>query len=165
MLRVDLAEVSLVEGDLGSAEEIAGDALRQADAIDGRRDVRLRADLILAQAALRRANVVVARRFAEDAVMLIPEVDRPQWPAAQRILGIVQAAQGDPLALDTLTVACELAQEMRMRLEEARSLTALASLQEDSRSRTFHRARELFAACGSQRGLAEVNRAVAAARV
>lgn len=159
-----LAGLDLDRDDVASSEERARYSLDVSKAMEGRLDVVLKARAQLAECALRREDAAEAQDHARAAVDLAARCDRAEAPLAWRVLGRTETALGRESARETLTKALEMSQAMGMRLEEARALVALGKLDGDPQSPHFHRARELFAACGSERGLAELREAVASVR-
>lgn len=159
-----LAALDLDRGNVAASERLASDALRVSATLEGRLDVMLRARVQLAEIALKRGAAEDALRHASLGVELSRECDRTEAPLAWRVLGMTEIALGLERARETLTKALEMSRAMGMRLEEARALVALGKLDGDPQSPHFHRARELFAACGSERGLAELREAVASVR-
>lgn len=160
-----LAGLELSRGEPGESRARAEEALMLSQRFEGRLDVRLKAMEKLAQASLRQGEEREALEFARVAVAVSERCDLSEAPAAWRVLGLAECAAGTAeRARSALTRAVELAQSMGMRLEEARALVALGSLDADPQSPHFHRAREIFAECGSERGLAELREAIAKVR-
>lgn len=159
-----MASLDLYRGDIGSSEERARRALEISGTLQGRLDVMVEAQIQLAEIALKRGAGVEALDHAVLAVEATRKSDKCEVPRAWRVLSMSEVALGRESARETLTKALEMSQAMGMRLEEARALVALGKLDGDPQSPHFHRARELFAACGSERGLAELREAVASVR-
>jgi tetratricopeptide (TPR) repeat protein len=158
-----LAGISLDEGDLQAATA-ASSAVAKSDSGNGRTDLQVQTSLSLATIALAREDLHLALECVERAFELSRRADKTERPAVLRLLGQVQFLLGRPEGIRTLEVGVETSSAMSMRLEEARTMTALGVAAGKANSSYFHRARELLAACGCERGLAELRQAVVSAR-
>jgi hypothetical protein len=153
----------MVDVEDGRLDEADGKIAAMSSDQDGRGRVDLQVALEAAKAslALARGDLRLADASVQRMTGLARQVDRSEIPRILRLSGHVAAVSGHADAAALLTTALDQAHAMDMVLEEARCLTLLGVSQGISTGPHFHRAREIFARCGSQRGLAQVRRAVA----
>jgi class 3 adenylate cyclase/tetratricopeptide (TPR) repeat protein len=155
-----LAEMSLAEGDVRSAEEAAATVLLGWDG-SGRADVQIHALVGLAEVALIEEHFEGAMEYVRRAQHLTYQADRTEVPMVLRAVGRVHLCMGElDAALDAIREAREVSQVMSMRLEEARSLVLLGTADQSLRRLCFNEARAIFAECGSELGLAELRSAL-----
>jgi tetratricopeptide (TPR) repeat protein len=164
LARMRLATIDLSEGLIDQAEIATREALRNAEATDGRVDIQVKCRVQLAEVALTRGNAADANRYATSAIEMVTDADKTEKPGTLRVLGLAQSALGRLAARETLEEALALARSMGLRLEEARTLTAIGLLHGHAPNLFFQQAREVFAVCGCERGLTELRQAVAAVR-
>jgi tetratricopeptide (TPR) repeat protein len=157
-----LAVIDVETGQLARALGRAS-AVAQEYEDAGRPDVRVEALMTLAIVALAQGEPRTAHNLMREACNLAPRADPTMKPALFRVLAqaLFRTAEAGA-ARQVASEALALARSMGMRLEEARALLVLGEVESEGMRRHLNDAREIFAECGSQRGLAEVRKAAAA---
>jgi hypothetical protein len=158
---IRLARAHCENGDLDRCEVSLRKALDELLHLEGREDLRAKAMAQLAEVHVLRGEAQEGYALASEAASLTARCDRTETPLVLRARAFAERALGDRKAWATLSEALDRSREMGMRLEEARALTALGVLEGNPLGPHFREAREIFARCGSERGLAEVRKAVA----
>jgi hypothetical protein len=158
--RLGLARIAYEQGSRTEAI-LDAQSIERSTAVGG---VKVKVLTTLAEFLLRCDGVPDALLYLERAREMAA-FDETEAPKLLRLNGLALVLQGNSTAgLSMLDEAVDRARSMAMELETGRSLVARGVAGTDT-WRSFHRARQIFAACGSERGLAEVRRAVAGSYV
>ncbi|MGH7860103.1 MAG: hypothetical protein ACREQY_22480, partial [Candidatus Binatia bacterium] len=142
----------------------AQDALTSSREIEGRPDLVVESLVLLAEIELKQGELSEAAHAARSAVELSADLGWPDSLQAMRVLGAIEIAMGVSSGVGRLEHVVKVGSAEGLRLDAARAHVALGSLDADPQSPHFHRAREIFAECGSERGLAELREAIAKVR-
>ena len=157
-----LGVLKVEEGEVDGVEEAASH-IADVFAKNGRHDVLVGAFRTLAIVALAKNRPETAVNHAAHALELMDKSDRTELPSVLRVLAQAEFQTGALApAREHLQEALDVARAMSMRLDEAETLVALASTEQAEHRRYLGDAHEIFAQCGSERGLAQVRRALAA---
>ncbi len=154
-VRTLLARVHMAEHDWTAAERDLSLAEEEAGPLTGRRGLAMMLRTYSGELAWRSGDWERALSEAELAVDDIQHVEKPVHVPALRLKGIA-VGHNDPVnGRFLLEDVVNMSRVMEMKIEEARTLLAMATISEESHAH-LRRAESLFRACGSFRGLAEV---------
>lgn len=109
-----------------------------------------------AEVMLSQGNLQEALSFAQAARALAGRLERVVELRSDRVCALVEAMNGSDDGRLRLEANAKEARRMGLRLEEARALVALGSLDPDSSEHHFAEAQRIFEACGCRTGLAEL---------
>jgi hypothetical protein len=94
--------------------------------------------------------------WAEEAITHVSRLDAPVALGVGRIHATISAMRQQKGGIEALRTVYETSREMGTRLEEARALMALGTVDPDNAEIHFDRAESIFEECGSVRGLLEL---------
>lgn len=151
--RLGLIGVALATNDFDEAR----DQLRRASLGTPHQSARTRSVELLTRAEI--ANVSgdrdAALKAAADAYSLREALDRVSCVQTERLCAWIQRHDVSNI-VERVTSTLQAARQMGLRLEEARCLVLLGSLQPEHSDEYFAQAREIFEDCGCKRGLIEL---------
>jgi class 3 adenylate cyclase/tetratricopeptide (TPR) repeat protein len=154
---VTIGELYIIRGEWDAADANLLLAKDEAEGSVGREGQRVSVHVALSSSALRQGLFDRARHEGALALDHLPGAERPVHVGAHRAFGAASLAVEDESGRTHLERALRLSRELKMKLEEGRTLAALGSVGGERSSSYFDRAQQLFEECEAERGLAELN--------
>ena len=154
-VRTLLARVYMAERKWEAAERELSYAEEEAGPLSGRRGLAMMLSTYRGELAWRSGDWDSALAEADRALDEMELVERPVHVPALRLKGIAVGHRDPAAGRSILEDVRNMSRVMEMRVEEARTLLAIAACVPSEAPAHVGKARALFEACGCKRGLAE----------
>ena len=154
-----IAKVRRAEGEWESAEEELQLAMAEARLLGGRSGLLGSLRTELGELALARGDWQQALVEADAANDGLQFVEKPMHVAPRRLKGMATVRSDIEMGRSILNDVRNMCRVMEMKLEEARTLVAIGACSPSMSEAVFAQAREIFNACGCERGLIELSQA------